>query len=624
MNNLQINNKLYHNLNLEWHKQFNYYTKFISIFSYGLSTFSSRFTISRNIDYKTSIDISLYFNFFHNFWNTFWKLFKNKNKFNNQQQENAADLFDNIFPDNNNNNNNNNNKSYLYVIPELFTVFKNGIISIYNFLTNSKNVIINNIYDNNNNLYPGFDISFGIRRIIFNEWMGISTIRLGQSPSFSWNILKNIGSKHWNFQFDFGKNGVINLLLKHDKSLEKTLKFYCSLGFDMTNIIKFECGFDKLLIDSNLEEMLNEFKNKDNNNNNNNNNDDDNKYGYNIISNIDINTLIGINISLRQGISFKLCLKRGVSQLNFPIKLTESPSSLKQILLSFTIPIITYFGYKLYFKQYSIKLNKNKIKQTLNDKGLSLFNKREFALKQQSIMTKESNKSLQIEKNKNGLIILLAFYGVNVENKLFDAIRKYLNLDQDDDDNDDNDNDDNDDDDNDNENKQEEKNEYEASTNNGPPPLLFDIYNNKDDRKEKEKEKKVNNNNNNNNNNKYKIELCDINWLLIEDELEEIMLNNGILNGNEDKVFPSFLNIRIVLQYLINNNLSQLNLSSGNKSYLPGIYDCCSNKDETKQLFIIYKYKNEYKYVTISDMFPLILPNESHLEWFNCRQTTYC
>ena len=254
---------------------------------------------------------------------------------------------------------NGNNKSYIYIIPELITICKNGILSIYNFVNNSREAIVDNISSNSNSgsLYPGFDISFGIRRIIFNEWMAVSTIRLGRVPSFSWNLLKNIGSKHWNLQIDFRRSGPFSLLLKHEKTLEKTLKFYISLQFDYTNIFKFECGFDKLLIDSNLKDMINDFKSKNKKRNNRNTQeDDDNDYDhnssstYNIISNIDVNSIFGINISVRQGISLKACLKRGVSQFSVPIKLSESPSSLKQILLSLTIPFITYCGYKYYYK----------------------------------------------------------------------------------------------------------------------------------------------------------------------------------------------------------------------------------------------------------------------------------
>ena len=262
-------------------------------------------------------------------------------------------------------------------------------------------------------------------------------------------------------------------------------------------------------------------------------------------------------------------------------------------------------------------LVKNKIKSTLNDKGLSLYNKRDFALKQQLIMTKESDKSQKIEMDKDGLVILCAFYGDNVEMKLFDAVRKYLNLDNNKPKEQQNVNQDEEEDDDD---KEEEKTECvtKHTTDNGaPPPLLFDIYGNaqKSSSSSSEEEERIINDNN-----KYKIEICDVDWLLIEKDIEEIMLKTNVC---EDATFPSFINVRIVLQYMVNNDKSILELSSGNKSYLPGFYDCSPNKYRTKQLLIIYKYRNDYRYITISDIFPLKLPNKSHLSWFNCRQTSF-
>merc|ERR1712130_366749 len=191
-----------------------------------------------------------------------------------------------------------------------------------------------------------------------------------------------------------------------------------------------------------------------------------------VASSIDMSTSFGIDVSLRQGISFKVGLKRGPSQFNVPIKLAEAPSTLKQILLCLSIPIITYYGYKFYYKPYSMKVYNDKVTKTLNEKGLLLRNKRQFALQQQAIIAKESNRNQKIEQDKNGLVILCAFYGDNVEGKLFNAIRKYLDLDKvdDEEDEEEHDNKEEEEEEFDEKNEDEEKEINDVKTSTGKPP----------------------------------------------------------------------------------------------------------------------------------------------------------
>merc|ERR1712129_435157 len=72
------------------------------------------------------------------------------------------------------------------------------------------------------NFYPGFDVSVGIRRLIFNEWMAVSSIRMGRSPSFGWIIMKSIGARQWNFQFNVGRSSG-GLTLRHEKKNEQNI-----------------------------------------------------------------------------------------------------------------------------------------------------------------------------------------------------------------------------------------------------------------------------------------------------------------------------------------------------------------------------------------------------------------
>lgn len=132
---------------------------------------------------------------------------------------------------------------------------------------------------------------------------------------------------------------------------------------------------------------------------------------------------------------------------------------------------------------------------------------------------------------------------------------------------------------------------------------------------------------------KYHVRLCDIDWLAIENELETVMKHG---EEQQDIHLLPFLNVRLVLQYMVQQQQdsasSKLQLASGDKSCLPGFYDCCPDHHLTKQLFVVYQFseKNEqistthFKYVTISNLFPLSLPNHSHLEWFNCRWSSAC
>merc|ERR1712129_541653 len=266
------------------------------------------------------------------------------------------------------------------------------------------------------NFYPGFDVSVGIRRLIFNEWMAVSSIRMGRSPSFGWNIMKSIGAKQWNFQFNVGRSSG-GLSLRHEKKIDRTMQFYITFGVDVAHLIHFECGFQKLLIDKDIQDLMESLKQMNDGN---------------MTSSIDIQSTFGIDISLKQGISAKIGLKRGPSQFSVPIKLAESPTSMKQVLLSFVIPIVTYYGYKFYYGPYAKRKYNEKIVRNLNDDGLRLHNKRQFALQQQSIIRKESEKNRQTEENKDGLVIVCAFYGYRVKMKLFDAIRKHLELDNED------------------------------------------------------------------------------------------------------------------------------------------------------------------------------------------------
>eukprot|EP01083_Nonionella_stella_P070659 189162_1 len=553
---------VYQSVNLEWHTQFNRFTKLVSLCSIGVSSLSSQLTVSRTIDPKTNVDVALYFNFLDPFWKTFWKLFTTNPQ---SESESAADLFENK---NIKSNEGSGNHSYLRILPELLTVAKHGMYSIWNFIRNGCNCS----YD-----YPGFDVSFRVQRVLFNEWMGISSIRLGRSPSFSWNVLKNVGPKHWTLKMNLGRN-LLSLFVKHSKKLQMddTLRFYIGLQLDLNHLLKFEFGFNKLWIDTDIKDMMQQY--------------DDSKEV--MASNIDVSTSFGIDISLKQGLFVKMGVHRGPSQFNLPIKLSEAPSSLKHILLSCTIPLLTYYGYKRYYKPYSVQSHHNKIKKGLNERGLALHHKRQFALKQQSIMMKESTRIQSSQSANNGLVILCALYGDDVERKVWDAIRIYKNLDDDDDDEEDSDND------------EEEKKAVEEETADGTP--LFNIYN----------ESNENNNNNTNKQNKSKMYLKDIDWLSMESDLQNIMR----MNPNEDLHLLSFINVRLVLQYMVDDNKSTLKLSSGTKSYLPGFYDCCPDSYSTKQLFVIYKFDNDqYRYVTISDMFPLTLPNTSHMQWFNCR-----
>ena len=430
--------------------------------------------------------------------------------------------------------------------------------------------------------------------------MAVSSIRMGRSPSFSWNIMKSIGPKQWNFQFNAGHSSG-GLMVKHEKKIDKTVCFYVSLGFNVAKLLYLECGFNKLLIDDDLQDMMESLKQMNEGN---------------VVSTIDMSTSFGIDISLKQGIAVKLGLKRGPSQFNVPIKLAESPNSIKQILLSFTIPIVTYYGYKFYYGPYSKRMYNEKIVQNLNEKGLLLHNKRQFAIQQQSVMMKECNKNKQIGEDEDGLVILSAFYGSNVKAKLFDAIRKHLDLDQQEEEDEDDADVDSDDEQDEDDKKSEEKEMNDTDTATGqPPPLLFDIYNRKNKKRKKNKKMKKRKDDKAD---KYNIRLCDVDWLSIENNLESLMRNNQ----DEDVHLPSFLSVRVALQYMVNTDKSSLTLSSGTKSHLIGFYDCCPDQYSTKELFVVYKHDNQYRFVTVSDMFPLSLPNKSHLEWFNCRQNS--
>ena len=137
-------------------------------------------------------------------------------------------------------------------------------------------------------------------------------------------------------------------------------------------------------------------------------------------------------------------------------------------------------------------------------------------------------------------------------------------------------------------------------------------------RRERESEDQDNDRNNDRDRN-YRVNLNDIDWRSLEEELERAMMNDE----RTDIDLPSFLNVRVALQYMVNVETSSLTLSSGTKADLPGFSECCCDGLGHKELTVVYRDGNDCKMVTVSDVMPLTLPSDSDRQWIVCRQRVH-
>lgn len=557
---------LYHRMNVEWHCQFSRLTKVVTSGTVGTGTLSSQCTVSRTLNARTTLEVQLHFNFMDSVWTQFADIMMGRND-EKQRIENAADLF---LGENTMKSTDSESGRVSAVAKGMAT----GIGSVWWMATN----LVNALY--HRSVGALFDVSFGIRRILTTEWMATSSIRIGRWPSMRWNVAKTGGSKRWNFDIELG-GSALSVSAKRENEWEKTMLFYHSMALDARNLFKFECGFTKRLVDHDVDEE----------------------------SELEMRCSLGLCLSLSEGLSIRCGLKRGPSHFAVPIKLTQStPRSMKPILLSTAVAVMMYHGYRRYVEPFSVKRRDKVIRERLNEKGRRLLNQRQFAMKQQSIMRRQCDRIRREQEESNGLVILAAFYGVNVEAKLVDAVREQLDFEKEHDDHTANDNE--------NENTNEDEDDEKAinvpvTENGAAPPLWFssEAKEHWNDGKERDVDS----------DRKFRVNLNDIDWSSIEPELESEMMNDD----RTDIDLPPFLNVRVVLQYMVNVDSSTLSLSSGSKAALPGFSECCCDGLGNKELTVVYRHGTNCKMVTVSDVMPLTVPSDSDRQWIDCRQRTH-
>merc|ERR1719204_1278784 len=93
----------------------------------------------------------------------------------------------------------------------------------------------------------------------------------------------------------------------------------------------------------------------------------------------------------------------------------------------------------------------------------------------------------------------------------------------------------------------------------------------------------------------------------------------------EDVHFPSFVNVRVVLQYLMDARTATLELASGPKAELPGFCRVTAGgyhdaDGDAVELTVIYRFGGACHIATVSDVMPLTLPNEAHRQWIDCER----
>jgi len=354
------------------------------------------------------------------------------------------------------------------------------------------------------------------------------------------------------------------------------LSFYYSLGFDVRSLFKIECGVHKILsrgLSFNLETESEPVLEEE-------------------LSSVDVLGSLSLSVSLAEGIALNTGVKRGNCNLSVPIKLCERANSLPHLLVAAGVPSLVYAAYKMYFKARAERSNDVLVRRDLNVRGEERLNRRRMALRQQAMMEREAKVSRGREETENGLVILAAFYGANVEQRMCGALRRSLGVDE--------------------ENEENEEKETEigietdTETKGGDvPPLLFGGRNG-DTEKETERASE-------------RMELSEVDWDSVEPGLEGAMLSGVDWVQSEDVHFPSLMSVRTVLQYLVGEGMSEesrLVLSSGTKVQCPGFYDC-AGAERKNELVVVYRWKDECRMVAVDDVLPLTLPNERHAQWID-------
>ena len=571
---LQSGSAPFHRLNAEWHHQLSRLTKIVTSGTVGTGTLSSQCSVHRTLDARTTLELHFHFNFMDSVWSQFADLVAGKE--GDDRIENAADLLlpqssgssygDRMVPDG----------AWFGPLHEITSALHSGCGSVWFWTLNMVKAL------SRRSVGALFDVSIGFRRVLSTEWMATSVLRIGRSPSMRCTVAKSGGSgSSWNLEAELG-GAALSASVKRESEWEDTLLFYHSMGFDARNLLKFECGFTKRFVDV----------------------DEGGAAEQNELNQLEMRGSFGLCLSLSEGLSVRCGVQRGPSRFALPIKLTQSTPSMKPLLLSLAAAAMGYQGYRRFFRPYSMKRRHDKIRERLNERGRRMLNQRHFALKQQAIMRRQSDRNRESQEKDDGLVILVAFYGVDAEAKLVDAVREELDVEGEhrerhgdgDGDGD--------------ENEDEEKAVNEAATENGaPPPLWIDEAAAK---RVKERAKV-------DDDRKFRVDLDDVDWRSMEQRLESAMMNDERM----DIELPSFLNVRVVLQYMMDPQTSTLTLSSGPKAELPGFSECCSDGLGHKELTLIYRHGAHCKIVTVSDVMPLTVPSDSDRQWIDCRHRAH-
>jgi len=222
---------------------------------------------------------------------------------------------------------------------------------------------------------------------LWKHMLGKCSVTLGSDSEVNCSIVRQFDKKektHWNWDLSVG--AAPSTQLKYVKEIEDDIRVFITTSLDFTqDILGLEGGLSKT-IDQESESVVN----------------------------------CGLKFSYMQGISLNLRFRKGNNRLQFPITLSDTNGP-KQVAVALIIPITLYSLYHFWLKPLLKRKRALKNESILTNSGKLAKKLRRDALALQEMQKPKARENMLLESRHNGLIILDAWYGINVADQLSDV-----------------------------------------------------------------------------------------------------------------------------------------------------------------------------------------------------------
>jgi len=229
-------------------------------------------------------------------------------------------------------------------------------------------------------------LTIGTTAPLWKHMMGKCSVALGANSDVNCSIVRQFDEKektHWSWDLSVGL--APSTQLKYVKEIEDDLRVFITANVDFTqDIFGLEGGLSRT-IDNESESVVN----------------------------------CGLKFSYMQGISLNLRFRKGNNRLQFPITLSDTNGP-NQVAVALIIPITLYGLYRFYLKPLLKRKHALKNERILTKSGKLATKLRRDALALQEMQKPKAREKMLLESRYNGLIILDAWYGINVADQLSD------------------------------------------------------------------------------------------------------------------------------------------------------------------------------------------------------------